>query len=323
MTEALLGWFHRHKRALPWRQGRTPYRVWVSEVMLQQTQVGTVVPYFERWLERFPDVSTLAEAPLGEVLKAWEGLGYYRRARLLHAGAQEVVRDYGGRLPERYEDLLRLPGIGTYTAAAIGSLAFNEDVLAVDGNVKRVAARLFALPGVVTEKTVKDHLLPHLPRGRAGEFNEALMELGATLCTPRSPLCHTCPISEDCAALQRGRVADFPQPKAKKKVPHLKRYALIYQEDSSLYLRQRSQNEMLGGLWGFPLVEDAPAGKRLNIVRHAYTHFKITVTPVLHEEQPEDAEPVSRTSISKLALSKLDHKILQGLAEYERRFVES
>lgn len=314
MTEALLRWFHQHKRDLPWRQGRTPYRVWVSEVMLQQTQVGTVIPYFERWLERFPDVNALAEAPLGEVLKAWEGLGYYRRARLLHAGAREVVRDYGGRLPESYEDLLRLPGIGTYTAAAIASLVFNEDVLAVDGNVKRVAARLFTLSGVVTEKTAKDNLLPHLPRGRAGEFNEALMELGATLCTPKRPLCYTCPISGDCAAFQSRQVADFPQPKVRKKVPHQERYALIYQEDNSLYLQQRSESEMLGGLWGFPLSEDAPVGERLSEVQHAYTHFKITVTPVLVENKPEDAEPTALTSISELALSKLDHKILQVLA---------
>ena len=315
MTEALLEWFRQSKRDLPWRRERTPYRVWVSEVMLQQTQVRTVIPYFERWLERFPDAHALAKAPLDEVLKAWEGLGYYRRARLLHAGAQEVVRRYGGRLPERYEALLQLPGIGTYTAAAIASLAFGEDVLAVDGNVKRVAARLFALPGVVTEKAAKGTLLPHLPRGQAGDFNEALMELGATVCTPKTPLCSRCPVSGDCTAFQRGQVADFPEPKPKKKVPHVKRYALLYRRGDSLYLRQRDRDEMLGGLWGFPLTEDAPAGKRLKEVRHAYTHFKITVTPVLVEKKPESAEPISLASVPEFALSKLDHKILASLAQ--------
>ena len=311
MTDGLLEWFYLNKRDLPWRRDKTPYRVWVSEVMLQQTQVATVIPYFERWMKRFPNVDALAEAPLDEVLKMWEGLGYYRRARLLHAGAQEVVRDYGGRLPENYDALLELPGIGTYTAAAISSLVFNEDVLAVDGNVKRVAARLFMISGVVTEKAAKKNLLPHLPRGRAGAFNEALMELGATVCTPKAPLCQSCPVSENCAAFRRGQVARFPEPKARKNVPHLERYALAYQRDDALYLRQRSESEMLGGLWGFPLTEDLPKGKRLKEVQHAYTHFKITVTPVLVEEEPEDAEPVSLASISGLALSKLDHKILE------------
>ena len=310
MTGELLRWFHQHKRDLPWRRERTPYRVWVSEVMLQQTQVATVIPYFERWLTRFPDVSALAEAPLDDVLKMWEGLGYYRRARLLHAGAQEVVENYGGRLPERYKALQGLPGIGTYTAAAIASLAFNEDVLAVDGNVKRVASRLFTLSGIVTEKRAKEKLLPHLPIGQAGAFNEALMELGATICTPKNPMCETCPVSQNCAAFQRGQVASFPQPKEKKKVPHLKRYALICQKNDSLYLRQRGENEMLGGLWGFPLVEDVPAGKRLRAVQHAYTHFKITVTPVLVDDIPQDSEEVPLTRIPELALSKLDHKIL-------------
>ncbi len=313
MTPSLLEWFHQHKRGLPWRRDKTPYRVWVSEVMLQQTQVKAVIPYFERWVERFPDVKTLADAPLDEVLKMWEGLGYYRRARLLHAGAKEVVETHEGQLPETYERLLELPGIGTYTAAAITSLVFNEDVLAVDGNVKRVTARVFALSGVITEKEVKEKLLPHLPRGQAGAFNEALMELGATVCTPKLPLCPVCPISRDCTAFQRGEVSSFPEPKKRKKVPHLKRYALVYQRDASLYLRQRGENEMLGGLWGFPLVEDAPMGKRLEEVQHAYTHFKITVTPVLVHEKPEESKSVLLTSIPDFALSKLDHKILERL----------
>ena len=321
MTDALLSWFAQYKRDLPWRRNKTPYRVWVSEVMLQQTQVTTVIPYFERWMERFPDIATLANAPLDEVLKAWEGLGYYRRARLLYAGAQEVVKEYGGRLPKSYEKLLALPGIGTYTAAAIASLAFDEDVLAVDGNVKRVAARLFVVPGVITEKTVKEKLLPHLPKGQAGAFNEALMELGATLCTPRSPMCEVCPVSQHCAAFQGGQVANFPEAKAKKKVPHLKRYALVYRKDSSLYLRQRGENEMLGGLWGFPLAEDAPTGERLSEVQHAYTHFKITVTPIVVDAKPEEGEPIPLTSIPKLALSKLDHKIL-GLVQRKSLFAE-
>ncbi len=314
MTSDLLEWFHRHKRDLPWRRGRTPYRVWVSEVMLQQTQVVTVIPYFERWMVRFPDVSALAEAPLDDVLKMWEGLGYYRRARLLHVGTKEVVEQHNGQLPESYERLLELPGIGPYTAAAIASFVFGEDVLAVDGNVKRVAARLFALSGVVTERTAKENLLSYLPRGQADAFNEALMELGATLCTPKSPLCSGCPVSKDCAAFQRNEVSSFPEPKKRRQIPHLKRYALVYQRGESLYLRRRSENEMLGGLWGFPLLEDAPTGEKLEEVQHAYTHFKITVTPVLVSEKPGDGPLIAPNAISALALSKLDHKILYVLA---------
>lgn len=316
MTEALLHWFEAHKRDLPWRQDRSPYRVWIAEIMLQQTQVATVIPYFKRWLERFPNAATLAQAPLDEVLKLWEGLGYYRRARLLHEAANRVLKDYGGTLPERYDDLLMLPGIGPYTAAAIASLAFGERVLAVDGNVKRVAARLFMLPGAVSEKTVKEKLEPHLPTDEPGSFNEALMELGATVCTPTSPRCSVCPLAGYCQAFQNNRVADFPQPKPKKPVPQLERYALVCLSEQGIYLRQRGADEMLGGLWGFPLSESSPAGRMLPSVKHAYTHFKITTTPLLVATTAhcdETGRFVATDELAKLALSKLDHKILQVL----------
>ena len=312
VTEELLHWFEETGRDLPWRQNRTPYRVLVAEVMLQQTQVATVAPYFERWLERFPTLQALAEVPLDDVLKAWEGLGYYRRARLLHEAARVVRRDHSGELPRRYDELLELPGIGTYSAAAVASLAFGENVLAVDGNVKRVASRLFTLPQP-TEKAVKEKLLPHLPRGQAGAFNEALMELGALLCTPRTPRCDVCPVSESCEAFRAGRVAEFPPPKPKKNVPHIKRYAIVRVEDEALWLRKRGEKEMLGGLWGFPLAEEAVEGERLESVTHAYTHFKITATPVLVSKPPEDGGFVLMKDLSKLALSRLDHKIYETL----------
>ncbi len=310
--EALLHWFGETGRDLPWRRDRNPYRVLVAEVMLQQTQVTTVVPYFESWLGRFPTLQTLAAAPLDDVLKAWEGLGYYRRARFLHEAARAVGRDYGGELPRRYDELLNLPGLGTYTAAAVASLAFGEDVLAVDGNVKRVASRLFTL-SQPTEKAVKAKLLPHLPKGRAGAFNEALMELGALVCTPRAPRCDACPVSGSCEAFRAGRVAEFPPVKPKKKPPHIQRYALVKMEDGRLWLRQRGENEMLGGLWGFPLSEEPVEGKRLGSVTHAYTHFKITATPVLVSSPLEDGAFVAVGHLPKLALSRLDHKIYETL----------
>ena len=316
-AETLLAWFTAEQRTLPWRGARTPYRVWVSEMMLQQTQVKTVIPYFERWLTRFPTLAALAAAPLEDVLKAWEGLGYYRRARLFHAGAKRVVEDYGGELPKTYDELLKLPGIGPYTAAAVASTAFGEAVLAVDGNVKRVASRLFCLPGEPTLRVVQTKLGPHLPRTQAGAFNEALMELGATVCTPRTPNCRACPVSGDCNAFQTGRVASFPEPKVRKKVPHHHRFALIYQRGGNLWLRKRTEDEMLGGLWGFVLSDETPAGQQLRAVQHAYTHFKVTATPVLVEAPPDVGAWVALSGLGSLAMSKLDYKILAELKAAE------
>lgn len=313
LADALLGWFAAHQRTLPWRTERTPYRVWISEVMLQQTQVSTVVPYFERWLRRFPDVQTLAAASQDEVLKLWEGLGYYRRARLLHRCAQMISEQHGAQLPETYAELLKLPGIGTYTAAAIASLVFAEPVMAVDGNVKRVAARLLALPAP-SETDVKTRLEPHLPHDQPGAFNEALIELGATVCS-KKPACQVCPVQAYCQAYQRGTVSDFPAPKAKKAVPHVTRYASVYGKDDALWLSQRQDEgktgALLRGLWGFLLTDSCPEGEKLEPVKHAYTHFKLTVYPVLIQQPPAgEGQLVGIDAIADLALSKVDHKIL-------------
>lgn len=319
-AQDLLRWFAAAQRPLPWREARTPYRVWVSEAMLQQTQVATVIPYFRRWLERFPTLEALAAAPLSDVLKAWEGLGYYRRARLLLEGAKAVVAQHGGAVPKSYDALLELPGVGPYTAAAIASLAFGERVLAVDGNVKRVAARLFCLPGEPKARAVEAQLGPHLPQteapyGGAGAFNEALMELGATVCTPRAPRCEGCPVRAHCGAFQSGQVARFPTPKARKKVPQVHRFALIHRNGDALWLRERPTEEMLGGLWGFVLSETAPPGEQLEPVGHTYTHFKITATPVRVATPPLVGRWVARAELATLALSKLDYRILERLRE--------
>lgn len=325
LTQALLAWFEEKQRVLPWREARTPYRIWVSETMLQQTQVITVIPYFERWLERFPDIETLARAPLEEVLKAWEGLGYYRRARLLHRGARYVAEERGGVIPATSSELLELPGVGPYTAAAIASLAFGERVLAVDGNVKRVASRLFCLSGEIKPVAVQAVLEPHLPESGAGSFNEALMELGATVCTPRSPRCGGCPVKSHCEAFGAGQVARFPEPIVRKKVPHLFRYALVLKQGEALWLRRRGEDEMLGGLWGFVLSETEPEGVKLESVGHAYTHFKITATPVLVETPPEEGQFVGqwveKSELDRLPLSKLDYKILAELEAAQERLV--
>ena len=314
VTSSLLTWFYKVKRDLPWRKERTGYRVWISEIMLQQTQVATVIPYFERWLERFPDLETLATAPLDDVLKLWEGLGYYRRARNLHRAAQ-VVFERGGIFPKTYEGWLELPGVGPYTAAAVSSIVNGERVVAVDGNVKRVAARLFMLD-VPNEKEVRQLLTPYLPKENPGDFNEALMELGATVCTKAAPACLFCPVQEHCQAFAAGEVSEFPKPKKRLERPHYTRYALVDFKNGTLWLRQRSENEMLNGLWGFVLSDEKPAGKSLPAVNHAYTHFSQTVTPVF-TNVPEDTEGrfVSLLELDTLALSTLDHKIISVLRE--------
>jgi A/G-specific adenine glycosylase len=279
--------------------------------MLQQTQVATVIPYFERWLKKFPTLQYLAKAPMDDVLKQWEGLGYYRRARNLHKAAQIITFEKKGVFPTSYAGWLELPGVGSYTAAAISSIVNGEKVLVVDGNVKRVAARLFMLKGEVSEKEVKKKLEPFLANTKPGDFNEALMELGATICTPKNPKCLFCPVNEFCKAYQKGQVDKFPNPKLKKATPQRHRYALISIKDNAIWLRQRGESEMLSGLWGFVLVEEQPKGQPLPDVSHVYTHFRLTVTPVITKiPKKAEGEFIPLAELDKYALSGLDYKVL-------------
>ena len=323
-TRCLLTWFAAHRRRLPWRrEPRDPYHVWVSEVMLQQTQVRTVIDYFNRWMDRFPSIPALAEAPLEAVLKAWEGLGYYSRARNLHKAARILVADFDGKLPRSARELQRLPGIGPYTAAAIASLAFGEDRVAVDGNIRRVASRLFAVKEDLPRKEVERLLAPLFPRGKAGRVNEALMELGALCCVPGSPRCDTCPLNAFCAAYRIGNPSEYPAPKKRKPLPRVKRTGLLILRGHDVYLIRRSESEMLGGLWGVPLVEaECLSGTVVNSLKevsHAYTHFRITVTPVMVEEGvwmpggEREGRFFKFEEISRVPLSALDHKILARL----------
>lgn len=310
----LVEWHATHQRTLPWRDApagqRAAYAVWVSEIMLQQTRVETVVGYFDRWMARFPTVEALAAADLQAVLKQWEGLGYYARVRNLHRAAQIVVAEFGGRLPETRAALLKLPGIGAYTAGAIASIAFNRAEPILDGNVKRVLARLFDVDAPVAEPAVVDKLwalaraiVESAPPGAAGATNEALMELGALLCTPQQPRCLLCPLAAHCLAAARGTQAVRPVMAPRKRTPHYDVAAgAIWQGEpflSPLLLAQRPQKGLLGGLWEFPGGKlepddaDLPACLRREIreeleldiaveaqfatVRHAYTHFRITL----------------------------------------------
>lgn len=297
----LLRWFRRHRRALPWRGRRTAYRVWLSELMLQQTRVDQALPYFQRFLRRFPTLRALARASFDEVLKAWEGLGYYRRARHAHAAARLIVGRHGGRFPRTHAGLRALPGVGPYTAAAVGSLAFGLDEPVWDGNVARVMARLTACRRPLREAAVRARLQALvracLPVGRAGLYNEALMELGALCCTPRAPTCPRCPVRAVCAAAAEGRPERYPVRAPRRARPHkVVGAGVIWRSSGEVLIAQRKAESMLGGLWEFPGGTREPGetlpqciarelreelglrvrvGRHLVTVRHAYTHFTI------------------------------------------------
>lgn len=295
----LLPWFSAHRRAMPWRTRRTPYRVWISEIMLQQTRVDTVRPYFNRFMKRFPSVRALAEAPLQDVLKLWEGLGYYSRARNVHRCAHLLTAKHGGRFPRTYDSLCSLPGIGPYTAAAIGSLAMGLHVPVLDGNVMRILTRLTACADDIRKPATQRHLLgvaeTLLVPGRAGETNEAMMELGALVCLPRNPRCTVCPLRDVCQALSLGDPEGYPVKTPKAKVPHRHVGAgVVVDHQGRILVAQRRTDAMLGGLWEFPgggredgesmpdcirreLREElgihVRMGPHLCTVPHAFTHF--------------------------------------------------
>ncbi len=301
LRRSLLEWYAQVGRDLPWRREPSPYRIWVSEIMLQQTQVKTVIPYYENWLRRFPDLSALAAADLQSVLKAWQGLGYYARARNLHKAARTIVEQHEGEFPDRFESVLALPGIGRSTAGGILSAAFNQPVPILDGNVKRVLARLVALP-VPPAKAIEslwqlsETLLdPQHPRN----FNQAFMDLGATLCTPKNPACLLCPWRASCSAYNLGKQSELPMSETRSPLPHKQiGVAVIWNDRQQILIDRRPAKGLLGGLWEFPggkiepgetvaacikreiqeeLGIEIEVGEHLISVDHAYTHFRVTL----------------------------------------------
>ncbi len=290
---ALLEWFDAHQRQLPWRGIDDPYAVWVSEVMLQQTRVATVIDYFERWMKRFANVENLAEAPVEEVLELWSGLGYYRRARHLHQAAKKVVSEYGGQLPRRASELKKLPGVGPYTAGAVASIAFGEVEPVVDGNVMRVATRLEAIEGDPRKGEVKRRIWELAARWvdpqRPGDFNQAMMELGSQVCTVRAPRCGSCAVRQWCRAKKEGDPERYPSGTAKKSPQPMRgRCCVVYCQDEegsrSFLLRRRREDGLLGGLWGFPGCEKI--GQRWPTVDELAQQLQ----EPLGETSPEDME---------------------------------
>jgi A/G-specific adenine glycosylase len=259
MRKALIQWYRKNRRDLPWRRNKDPYRIWVSEVMLQQTQVDTVIPYYQRFLKRFPTVQSLAKALLDGVLARWSGLGYYSRARSLHRAAQIIVNERKGEWPSDLEGWMGLPGIGRYTAGAVLSIAFEKRVPILDGNVMRVLCRLFALDGDPRAEPLNSKLWrlaeEILPRKNVGDFNQSLMELGATVCMPVSPRCLLCPCRSFCKAFALGDVEQFPRPKKQVSTVRVQMAAAVVQRNERFFLQRREEGKALGGLWEFPVFE--------------------------------------------------------------------
>jgi len=292
LHKKLLLWYRQKARDLPWRRTKDPYRIWVSEIMLQQTQVATVIPYYKKWLRKFPDIKTLAQAPQSEVLEAWAGLGYYRRARMLHAGAMQILETRAGKLPETAKELQHLPGIGRYTAAAIASIAFHEPTAVLDGNVIRILTRLFAIKDDISNpKTVAglwQQAQELITDESPGDFNQAMMELGATVCLPQNPDCNACPVNRFCESRKRGCVDQLPFNAKKEKSENLKTFALVCRHKNSVLLRQQPENGRWGGLWMFPHWADKKAMlkesgltlkalEKLMTVRHAFTRYRVNL----------------------------------------------
>jgi len=302
IAPSLLDWQLKHGRHdLPWQRDVTPYRVWVSEVMLQQTQVQTVIPYFERFMQRFPDVAALAAAPADEVLHLWSGLGYYSRARNLQRSAQQIMAAHGGELPADPEALCALPGIGRSTAAAILALSRGLRHAILDGNVKRVLARVHAVEGSPAERAVELRLWQlaeqETPAADVARYTQAIMDLGATVCVRARPLCGVCPLQANCLALREGRVAELPTPRTRAARRQRRVVMLLArQPDGQVWLQRRPDSGIWGGLWCLPEFDDRAAAQRfaaaslraarlqrraLPEVQHAFTHFDLTITPIL------------------------------------------
>jgi A/G-specific adenine glycosylase len=346
LQSRLLAWFRAHRRELPWRASRDPYRVWVAEIMLQQTRIAAVIPYYDRFLRRFPDVGTLVRARQSEVLKFWSGLGYYSRARNLHAAANTIVAQHNGEFPRDLKAALSLPGIGRYTAAAVLSIAYDEPLAVLDGNVARVLARLGAVRGDLRTPRTWTSLLKTadqlLSRSAASDWNQALMELGETICTPQSPQCAACPISRWCKAHAQGLANEIPAPRKKRPTVNVKIAAAIFRDPQGRTLLVKDpgahDHVLFSRMWQFPAVEvkrhpSAELAKHLRATlgtngitlealpeaRHGVTFRNVTLLPFLArvDHLPANAGTKGRVlplkSIARLPISSATRKIAASL----------
>jgi A/G-specific adenine glycosylase len=346
-ARALIHWYQKGHRELPWRETTDPYRIWLSEIMLQQTQVNTVLPYYSRYLDRFPTIASLAEADEQEVIKLWEGLGYYARCRNLHAAARRIVSEQGGHFPETLKEVQALPGIGRSTAGAILTFAFGQRHPLLDGNVKRVIARLYDIDEEVDRGAVQKRMWKYSEAllseaDDPAAFNQAVMELGATLCTRREPSCDRCPVEGHCYARARGTQSERPVKRPRKKSPHYNIAVGVIRDHGHILIQLRPPSGLLGGLWEFPGGKQEPdealeeavrreiqeelgvevrVGALIAAVKHAYSHFRITLhafdcelvsgTPVSHASQewrwvaPEDLDQYAFPKANRTVLERI------------------
>lgn len=338
-TEPLLQWFDRHGRKnLPWQSPKNAYRVWVSEIMLQQTQVQTVIPYFERFIKRFPEIDELACVEVDEVLAYWSGLGYYSRARNLHQTARIVVQQFSGCFPANVEELINFPGIGLSTAAAITSLAFNQPTAILDGNVKRVLSRYFMVEGRPEQSQVKNKLWQLanqcMAQERASDYTQAIMDFGAQCCTNKQPTCSVCPLQASCLAYKNLQVANYPFKKVKKSLPtHQQLFLLCFNDEQQVYLEKRPPVGLWGGLWCMPIVDlscditnfiyqeyGLHCQNIVNLaeIKHTFSHFHLQIKAQAIQVQPaltclkeSKGKWFNEADFSKLGLAKPITKLLQ------------
>ena len=348
IRKKLLVWYDKTKRNLPWRNTKDPYSIWVSEIMLQQTQVKTVIPYYERWIKTLPTIDKLAKAPEQKILKLWEGLGYYSRVKNLKKSAKIICKEMNGKLPKTVKDLQNLPGVGRYTAGAISSIAFGLKAPVLDGNVKRVLSRLFCINDNGETSASENRLWNKadylLSARRPGDFNQALMELGATICIPKSPLCQQCPLRTICQAFLKNCVNKFPP--SKKKVPSKKIEvsAGIIIKNKKVYIQQRAKDGLMGGLWEFPggkrekgespeeclkreiqeeLGVTVASLNKVMTIKHTYTQFRVTLNVFNCKLEKKKIQPdscnqwkwVSLSSLKKYPFPAANVKIVKYLAE--------
>ncbi|MDG1900241.1 MAG: A/G-specific adenine glycosylase [Candidatus Marinimicrobia bacterium] len=339
ISQQLLGWYSLNKRSLPWRETKDPYKIWISEIMLQQTQVATVIPYYEKWISSFPDIKTLANADYGNVLKHWEGLGYYSRCKNIHLTAKSIGEDF----PGTFNELIKLPGIGEYTAKTILAIAYNKQEVGVDTNLERVGFRLLGLKrkSKFNRNRVKKFLETIQDKSKPGDFNQALMDLGSSFCQAKVVHCSPCPITSECKATLNADPLKYPEPKKNKPIPNINVSVCIVCYRDRLLILQRPQNKMLSGLWEFPggkiepgespeaaAIREIKEETNLSIlspdyigeVKHQYSHFKVTISLFLKNVNSikmlkikENYVWTTMKGLDKFALPKANYKMLELL----------
>ena len=337
-NNSILDWYDINKRNLPWRSTKDPYKIWLSEVMLQQTQVSTVIPYYENWIRKFPTVDSVAKVNIDEALKMWEGLGYYKRCRNFHSAAKIIVSKHNGMIPNSYNILLSLPGVGNYVASAILSIAFNKKFAAIDTNLNRVISRILGIKKLTkwNKNRINKYATLLVEHQRPGDVNQALMDIGSQLCTTKKALCSSCPNQNICKAFQSSNPLQFPQILAKKP-PRLKKFVAGYISlNKNIIINKRPNNVMLGGLWQLPTFEFKEYEKRadieglfrkkvgkdiniegkIGIVKHEYSHLKAEVALYLFSKKNnsiklDDSKWIKINDVDEYAFSNVNHKLIQ------------